>query len=168
MNAQWLARNGNRKSAARFLKAKGSGDEMCALNERILRDTKNLGRGILKVDGFINHQVDPGLMFECGRETAGRFRELARGCGDRLWSSQDSVDTPLGVFIHVGLARCDVGIEFSLFIFHVRPTAWCAKLNRFETDSTARILSVQARRGCRQGVPIKQDRPHARRRGRDG
>jgi len=46
---------------------------MDALKLRILTDGKNLGSGILKVDGFINHQVDPGLMNECGRELAGRF-----------------------------------------------------------------------------------------------
>jgi xanthine phosphoribosyltransferase len=43
------------------------------LKERILRDGKNLGNGILKVDGFINHQVDPVLMDACGREFARRF-----------------------------------------------------------------------------------------------
>lgn len=48
---------------------------MHVLQERILRDGRNLGSGILKVDGFINHQVDPALMFECGSELASRFRE---------------------------------------------------------------------------------------------
>jgi xanthine phosphoribosyltransferase len=43
------------------------------LHDRILRDGKNLGNGILKVDGFINHQVDPQLMDVCGRELARRF-----------------------------------------------------------------------------------------------
>src|SRR5512146_1503034 len=46
---------------------------MQALKERILRDGKNLGNGILKVDNFINHQVDPELMDACGREFARRF-----------------------------------------------------------------------------------------------
>jgi xanthine phosphoribosyltransferase len=46
---------------------------MQALKERILRDGENLGRGILKVDSFINHQVDPGLMLEAGRELAACF-----------------------------------------------------------------------------------------------
>jgi xanthine phosphoribosyltransferase len=48
---------------------------MQALNERILRDGENLGRGILKVDSFINHQVDPALMLEAGRELAARFAD---------------------------------------------------------------------------------------------
>ncbi|MBI3998694.1 MAG: xanthine phosphoribosyltransferase [Armatimonadetes bacterium] len=46
---------------------------MDALKKRILTEGKNLGRGILKVDGFINHQVDPELMNACGRELARRF-----------------------------------------------------------------------------------------------
>jgi xanthine phosphoribosyltransferase len=46
------------------------------LKERILRDGKNLGGGILKVDGFINHQVDPMLMDLCGREFARRFADV--------------------------------------------------------------------------------------------
>ena len=49
---------------------------MRELEERILREGKNLGNGILKVDGFINHQVDPGLMDSCGRELAQRFRHV--------------------------------------------------------------------------------------------
>lgn len=49
---------------------------MQALKERILRDGKNLGNGILKVDNFINHQVDPELMNACGREFARRFADV--------------------------------------------------------------------------------------------
>jgi xanthine phosphoribosyltransferase len=49
---------------------------MNALIERIKKDGRNLGNGILKVDGFINHQVDPQLMDACGRELAQRFRGL--------------------------------------------------------------------------------------------
>jgi xanthine phosphoribosyltransferase len=48
---------------------------MKALKERILREGENLGKGILKVDSFINHQVDPALMFEAGRELATRFAD---------------------------------------------------------------------------------------------
>jgi len=46
------------------------------LIERIRRDGKNLGNGILKVDGFINHQVDPALMDACGKELAHRFENV--------------------------------------------------------------------------------------------
>jgi xanthine phosphoribosyltransferase len=49
---------------------------MQALKDRILQEGKNLGGGILKVDGFINHQVDPNLMDLCGMEFARRFSDL--------------------------------------------------------------------------------------------
>ncbi len=49
---------------------------MQALKDRILREGKNLGNGILKVDSFINHQVDPNLMDACGQEFARRFRDI--------------------------------------------------------------------------------------------
>ncbi len=49
---------------------------MRELQERILREGKNLGNGILKVDGFINHQVDPQLMNACGKELAQRFKDI--------------------------------------------------------------------------------------------
>ena len=46
------------------------------LKERIRRDGSNLGGGILKVDGFINHQVDPVLMEASGAEFARRFKDV--------------------------------------------------------------------------------------------
>ncbi|MBC7264281.1 MAG: xanthine phosphoribosyltransferase [Chloroflexi bacterium] len=47
---------------------------MRLLRERIESEGKNLGQGILKVDSFINHQVDASLMMHAGREIALRFR----------------------------------------------------------------------------------------------
>ncbi len=49
---------------------------MKALKERILAEGQNLGGGILKVDSFINHQVDPNLMEACGKELARRFAHI--------------------------------------------------------------------------------------------
>ncbi|MGA2490375.1 MAG: xanthine phosphoribosyltransferase [Anaerolineales bacterium] len=49
---------------------------MNELIDRIRRDGRNLGNGILKVDGFINHQVDPALMEACGKELAFRFANV--------------------------------------------------------------------------------------------
>jgi xanthine phosphoribosyltransferase len=50
--------------------------DMKLLEERIRKNGRNLGDGILKVDGFINHQVDPLLMDACGREFAERFKNV--------------------------------------------------------------------------------------------
>lgn len=49
---------------------------MKILQDRILADGQNLGGGILKVDSFINHQVDPLLMEACGEELARRFAHV--------------------------------------------------------------------------------------------
>ena len=49
---------------------------MKALKERILRDGKCLPGGILKVDSFINHQMDPVLMEEMAEELVRRFSDV--------------------------------------------------------------------------------------------
>ena len=46
------------------------------LKERILNEGENLGGGILKVDSFVNHQVDPELMDEAGKEFARIFKDI--------------------------------------------------------------------------------------------
>ena len=46
---------------------------MQELKVRILKEGRNLGGGILKVDSFLNHQIDPGLMTRLGEELAKRL-----------------------------------------------------------------------------------------------
>ena len=48
---------------------------MQQLKERILRDGRCFSGGILKVDNFINHQMDPMLMREMANEIIRRFSE---------------------------------------------------------------------------------------------
>ena len=47
---------------------------MQALVERIRSEGQNLGDGILKVDGFINHQLDPALTRGMGEHFVRRFQ----------------------------------------------------------------------------------------------
>ena len=49
---------------------------MQALKDRIIQEGQNLGNGILKVDSFINHQVDAVLMEACGKAFADTFRHV--------------------------------------------------------------------------------------------
>jgi xanthine phosphoribosyltransferase len=64
---------------------------MDLLKQRILKDGKNLGGGILKVDSFINHQVDPALMDQCGAE----FARIFAGCkADRILTAEISGIAP--------------------------------------------------------------------------
>lgn len=46
---------------------------MDILKERILKEGRAINEDILKVDGFINHQVDPVLMNEIGKEFASHY-----------------------------------------------------------------------------------------------
>lgn len=46
---------------------------MQTLKERILKEGKVLGPGILKVDSFLNHQIDPAFTLQMGQELARRF-----------------------------------------------------------------------------------------------
>src|SRR5574344_1039212 len=48
---------------------------MKILKKRILQDGKCYPGGILKVDSFINHQIDPNLMMEVANEFARRFSD---------------------------------------------------------------------------------------------
>lgn len=50
---------------------------MKLLEERIRRDGKIKGDQVLKVDGFLNHQIDIALLDQIGAE----FRRLFDGCG---------------------------------------------------------------------------------------
>ena len=71
------------------------------LKQRILRDGKNLGGGILKVDSFVNHQVDPLLMDACGREFARRFVQV--GATKVLTAEISGIAPALTTAIHLGL-----------------------------------------------------------------
>lgn len=48
---------------------------MKLLEEKIQKDGKVLDENVLKVDSFLNHQIDPELMNEIGKEFASRFAE---------------------------------------------------------------------------------------------
>lgn len=74
---------------------------MQKLKERIKQEGKNLGNGILKVDGFINHQVDPVLMDACGQEFARRFRDI--GATKVLTAEISGIAPALTTGFHLGL-----------------------------------------------------------------
>jgi xanthine phosphoribosyltransferase len=71
------------------------------LRERIRKEGRHLGNGILKVDGFINHQVDPTLMDACGRELARRFAHV--GATKVLTAEISGIAPALTTAFHLGL-----------------------------------------------------------------
>jgi xanthine phosphoribosyltransferase len=74
---------------------------MKQLEERILVEGQILGNGILKVDSFVNHQVDPMLMDACGREFAVRFADL--GATKVLTAEISGIAPALTTALHLGL-----------------------------------------------------------------
>ncbi len=93
---------------------------MDALKQRILTSGKNLGNGILKVDGFINHQVDAALMHECGRELAARFKGV--NATKVLTAEISGIAPALTTALHLGLpvvyARKSKPITMPNEVFH--------------------------------------------------
>jgi len=74
---------------------------MQALKDRILREGKNLGGGILKVDGFVNHQVDPVLMNEAGKAFAKLFEGI--GATKILTAEISGIAPAVATGLHMGL-----------------------------------------------------------------
>jgi xanthine phosphoribosyltransferase len=56
-----------------FYFLKGGNANMRLLEEKIKKDGKVLNENVLKVDSFLNHQIDPHLMQEIGKDFAEKF-----------------------------------------------------------------------------------------------
>lgn len=74
---------------------------MRELEERIKRDGQVLAGGILKVDSFVNHQVDAALMDMCGKELAARFAAL--GATKVLTAEISGIAPALTTALHLGI-----------------------------------------------------------------
>ncbi len=74
---------------------------MKELEQRIQRDGQILGNGILKVDSFVNHQVDSKLMDTCGIELARRFANV--GATKVLTAEISGIAPALTTALHLGL-----------------------------------------------------------------
>jgi xanthine phosphoribosyltransferase len=71
------------------------------LDDRIRQDGQVLTGGILKVDSFVNHQVDAGLMDRCGEEFARRFAAL--GATKVLTAEISGIAPALTTALHLGI-----------------------------------------------------------------
>jgi xanthine phosphoribosyltransferase len=71
------------------------------LEDRIRRDGQVLPGGILKVDSFVNHQVDATLMHHCGQELADRFSGL--GATKVLTAEISGIAPALTTALHLGI-----------------------------------------------------------------
>lgn len=67
---------------------------MKALRERIAAEGRNLGGGILKVDAFLNHQLDPELTLAMGRSFRERFEAAGAGRPTKIVTAEVSGIAP--------------------------------------------------------------------------
>ncbi len=67
---------------------------MEGLIERIRQEGVSLGSGILKVDGFINHKLEPDLTLEMGRAFAARFETHGVGNVNKVVTAEVSGIAP--------------------------------------------------------------------------
>ncbi|MBS1249659.1 MAG: Xanthine phosphoribosyltransferase [Chloroflexi bacterium] len=74
---------------------------MKTLKERILAEGEYLGDGILKVDSFVNHQVDPKLMDEAGKEFSRRFKDV--GATKILTAEISGIAPAVATGLHLGI-----------------------------------------------------------------
>lgn len=80
---------------------------MDLLKQRILAEGKNLGRGILKIDSFLNHQIDAMLMEAVGAEIA---REFAGARPSRILTAEVSGLIPAAM---VGKALGNIPVVYA-------------------------------------------------------
>lgn len=79
---------------------------MKELEERIQQTATVLPGNVLKVDNFLNHQVDPGLMQRIGEEFAAHFKDAGV---TKIWTVESSGIAPA---VMTGLAM-DVPVIFA-------------------------------------------------------
>ncbi|MBP7176407.1 MAG: xanthine phosphoribosyltransferase [Thermoclostridium sp.] len=112
------------------------------LKQRILQDGKVLQGDILKVDSFINHQIDPRLAFEIGNEFYRRFYDTHI---DKILTVETS---------GIAFALC-AGIHFNVPVVFAKkkagrnmsPDVYQGKVHSY-TKQTDYIISVSKRFLC--------------------
>ncbi len=67
---------------------------MQQLIDLILKEGKNLGKGILKVDSFLNHQLYPELTMQMGEALAGQFKAAEVGEVNKIITAEVSGIVP--------------------------------------------------------------------------
>ncbi|NLY71257.1 MAG: xanthine phosphoribosyltransferase [Clostridiales bacterium] len=73
---------------------------MQLLKDRIIRDGQVIGTEIVKVDSFLNHQIDVALMSEIGKEFATRFAGLSI---DKIFTVESSgIAIACATALHMG------------------------------------------------------------------
>ncbi|AFT82460.1 xanthine phosphoribosyltransferase [Leuconostoc carnosum] len=111
---------------------------MKLLEERIQQDGRILGDEILKVDAFLNHQIDPELMAAMGEEFS---RLFANDKIDKILTVESSGIAPAvfaGLSLHVPVVFARKNKSLTL-----PTTVWAADVYSFTKQTTNQIMIDQ-------------------------
>lgn len=88
---------------------------MKLLEERIVQDGRVLSEGVLKVDQFLNHQIDPALMQAMGEDFANYFEQkgITKVITIEASGIAPAVFTGLSLGVPVVVAKKNVGITMT-------------------------------------------------------
>ncbi|SFQ02694.1 xanthine phosphoribosyltransferase [Desemzia incerta] len=88
---------------------------MKLLEERIVQDGRVLSEGVLKVDQFLNHQIDPALMQAMGEDFANYFEQkgITKVITIEASGIAPAVFTGLSLDVPVVVAKKNVGITMT-------------------------------------------------------
>lgn len=111
--------------------------EMHRLKEKILKDGQGIGTEILKVDSFLNHQVDVELTSEIGAE----FARIFAGCGANKVLTVEASGIPAAMATAVALGNLPFVFAKKAAPNTMSDGAWTAPVKSFTkgTLSTVRV-----------------------------
>lgn len=107
---------------------------MQLLKEKIYKEGIVLNGGILKVDSFLNHQIDPDLMFEIGKEFASRFKGHKIDRILTIEASGIAAALTTGLVLHVPVVFAKKSKSELM-----NEDAYCAKVHSFTKKITSNV-----------------------------
>ena len=109
---------------------------MKILEQRILTDGKVLPGGILKVDGFLNHRIDPQLCHEMALE----LKRLYGGCGVNKVLTVEASGIALGIMTAL-VFDCPLVFAKKSRTKNISDSVWSAEVDSF-THGTRNTVMV--------------------------
>ena len=125
---------------------------MKQLEERILRDGKILPGGILKVDGFLNHQIDPQLLYDMALELKRLY------AGEKVTKILTIEASGIAIAAMVGYVfGCPLVFAKKSKTRNIADTVWSAEVESFTHGNKNTVLVSREYLGAGDRVLIVDD-----------
>lgn len=122
------------------------------VKEKIRREGRIISGDILKVDSFLNHQIDPMLMLKIGEELAGRFR----GAGITKVLTVEA--SGIAVALMTGLSlRVPVVFAKKKQPSTMGPNTYCGRVRSFTKEEVVEIVVAGSYLGPQDRVLVIDD-----------